>query len=636
MHLVILCGGSGERMKNYSYPKPLNMIYGKPALSYTLKSIPKSFQTIHFIYAKHLIEYNFEHVVTNLCKDRQCKFYCIDYFTRGPVESALIGIENTILPDEPIMFLDNDNIYTFPENWDNLTIDSAFLGCAKDTSGSEAYSFVKHVGSQITAIREKVRISDTYCLGIYGFQSISQFKKLATEELINNTEKEYYMSSLFQRMLQHNISVKYLEFPNTAFHIGSLDEVERNLSKLSMPKMRICFDLDNTLVTYPKIAGDYTSVEPIPSMIQLIRKLHLEGHTIIIHTARRMETHKYNIGAVMKDIGKITFDTLEKFNIPYDEILFGKPIADIYIDDRAVNPYRHDLKSMGLFQYEENIPILNMCAANKYNSLKLSNKNEVVKSGPKELLKGQAFFYQNLPKVGIVSSLFPRLLGVSETTDTVELRLEYLKGIPMTYLLEHKLFTTAHIDRLLEILDILHTTKITINKPEIDNIKVNYRKKFLTRMENTEVYPFYDREFIRDTMLEKLDLYLNSETISSVDMIHGDFWLSNIILLFDGTIKLIDMRGEVENTLTLGGDPLYDYAKLYQSLIGYDSVLHNTIYTSEYKNCLISYYEGYISKLGLDPKIIKNLSIVLMIGSFHAIEEYTTRLRIWNWIKELI
>ena len=36
---------------------------------------------------------------------------------------------------------------------------------------------------------------------------------------------------------------------------------------------RICFDFDNTLVTYPKIPADYTSVEPISENIEFARFL---------------------------------------------------------------------------------------------------------------------------------------------------------------------------------------------------------------------------------------------------------------------------------------------------------------------------------------------------------------------------
>ena len=35
------------------------------------------------------------------------------------------------------------------------------------------------------------------------------------------------------------------------------------------------------------------------------------------------------------ELGPITFKTLADFGIPYDEIYFGKPDADVYIDDKS-------------------------------------------------------------------------------------------------------------------------------------------------------------------------------------------------------------------------------------------------------------------------------------------------------------
>ena len=39
------------------------------------------------------------------------------------------------------------------------------------------------------------------------------------------------------------------------------------MNKTQFEKLRICFDLDNTLVSYPKVKGDYSSVEPITKNI---------------------------------------------------------------------------------------------------------------------------------------------------------------------------------------------------------------------------------------------------------------------------------------------------------------------------------------------------------------------------------
>jgi hypothetical protein len=38
----------------------------------------------------------------------------------------------------------------------------------------------------------------------------------------------------------------------------------------------------------------------------------------------------------MARVGKITLDWLSKYEVPYDEIIFGKPWADVYIDDNAM------------------------------------------------------------------------------------------------------------------------------------------------------------------------------------------------------------------------------------------------------------------------------------------------------------
>lgn len=95
--------------------------------------------------------------------------------------------------------------------------------------------------------------------------------------------------------------------------------------------MRICFDLDNTLCT----GAPYEEAEPYRWVSKYLKELKEEGHTIIIYTARKMNTHNGNIGLVNKSIGLLTFKQLEEWDYVYDEIYFGKPAADIYIDDKG-------------------------------------------------------------------------------------------------------------------------------------------------------------------------------------------------------------------------------------------------------------------------------------------------------------
>jgi len=97
--------------------------------------------------------------------------------------------------------------------------------------------------------------------------------------------------------------------------------------------MRFCFDIDGVL----NLSNNYEIFIPNKRVISVIAELKRDGHEIILHTARKMNTYKGNIGLVTKNICLITLQQLEENNVIYDEIYFGKPAADIYIDDKAFN-----------------------------------------------------------------------------------------------------------------------------------------------------------------------------------------------------------------------------------------------------------------------------------------------------------
>ena len=97
--------------------------------------------------------------------------------------------------------------------------------------------------------------------------------------------------------------------------------------------MRIVIDLDGTICPIRQSNQTYADLLPLPNAVERINELKNEGHYIIISTARNMATCESNVGKVLKNVGKITLEWLDKYNIPYDEIFFGKQNA--YIDDRA-------------------------------------------------------------------------------------------------------------------------------------------------------------------------------------------------------------------------------------------------------------------------------------------------------------
>lgn len=116
--------------------------------------------------------------------------------------------------------------------------------------------------------------------------------------------------------------------------------------------MRIVIDLDGTICTIKQPGQSYADVEPIPGAVEKIRQLRAQGHYIIVQTARNMQTRNGNIGQVMKHVGKVTLDWMEKYGVEYDEIYFGKPNGHVYIDDRAVRLASWDEITEELLQRE--------------------------------------------------------------------------------------------------------------------------------------------------------------------------------------------------------------------------------------------------------------------------------------------
>lgn len=99
--------------------------------------------------------------------------------------------------------------------------------------------------------------------------------------------------------------------------------------------IRLSIDLDGVIASFKEEGQSYSDVKPIPGAKETISSLRRKGHYIIINTARHMKTCNGNQSLVIKRIGKMTLDWLEKYEIEYDEIYFGKPFADVYIDDNA-------------------------------------------------------------------------------------------------------------------------------------------------------------------------------------------------------------------------------------------------------------------------------------------------------------
>ena len=604
MKYIILCGGID---KTTSLPNPLNYVNGRHLIEYIIENIPSN--EIYIFYNIYLKEYNFEEIVIHLFKQKTIHFIKIDYLTRGPAETAYIGIQQLLINDNNgLMFIDNDNVHNIPK------IESGnFIGYGSHKN-NDTLSYIKIENNKVTNIEEKIKISDNYCCGIYGFTNIDIFKQYC-KKLINNNE--YYFSQIYKLMIKDNIDIKPIQIQYT-----KLFDTD---NKLVVKPLRICFDLDNTLVTNPTVPDDYSTVKPIHKNIIILQQLKKMGHEIIIYTARRMKTHNNNIGKVIKDIALITIQTLDKYNIEYDELLFGKPIADIYIDDKALNPYVNNISYFGI-NIEENEYVHNKVENNKFNKI-IKHNNIIKKSGPYSILKGEIYYYQNLPLS--IKSFFPELYNYDKANEVIELSMEYIKGIPLFYLYKNKLINPSHIDKLFNVLQKIHNCgTITISE---QNIKNNYIKKTQDRY-NKNDYFFEDSDEIFKQVIHKLETHYKPQITG---IIHGDFWFSNIILDYDDNIKLIDMKGQVDGVLTLNGDIYYDYGKFLQSILGYDLIINDCTIDNEYISFIQEYFFKKCKEILLDIEFLKAVTLSFLFSNIFFIEN-NKKLKVWEFIKKLI
>lgn len=91
--------------------------------------------------------------------------------------------------------------------------------------------------------------------------------------------------------------------------------------------MIYCVDIDETLCH--SIEDDYAHSSPCPAAIAKVNKLFAEGHTIKLFTGR---------GAWDRtDWREFTERQLTTWGVRYHELVMGKPHADVFIDDKAVN-----------------------------------------------------------------------------------------------------------------------------------------------------------------------------------------------------------------------------------------------------------------------------------------------------------
>ena len=314
----------------------------------------------------------------------------------------------------------------------------------------------------------------------------------------------------------------------------------------------IVFDVDDTICHTKN--RNYADAQPNKKMIDKINYLHdVLFYKVVLYTSRGV----VSCGGVIEDIIKSNQDILQNWlyqnNVHYDELQFGKPIGDLYVDDKCMMP-------------EEflNQDFKHLSGGSGYRVERLGNIVKKFCSHDKAMRVKQWYEYNEsmfypckAPK--IISSLYDGL------------HLEYINGRNMA--------NGITKDELHDIVRIIFgfASRVSI-APDKSIDSFNVKKHIDVLNKNVLKENAYHQEEINacvKTCTNILEVY--SERLENqASFCHGDAILSNIIKS-QGDYYFIDPEMDVE-----ASSYLLDLAKLNMSLYGYEPTFGLTNYGNDF------------------------------------------------------
>ncbi|KAJ8291805.1 hypothetical protein OF846_005051 [Rhodotorula toruloides] len=608
LSVVIPIGGIGSRFakEGYRFPKPLINIAGRAMLCWIIDRLELTENDSLFIAISDMVNDEF-HLDSQLRREYphlNVKLIPLRFDTRGAAETLFIVAQS--MTDEELqrrtVSLDCDTIY-FPEArlLSRIRTLPPYHGATvvfDDAGDPPVFSYVETDSrNRIIDIKEKVAISRHANTGAYvfpdGFSLRQRCAAFLDQPLKSLALGEYYTSSLIADMIGAGLTFIALPIPNSSFTcVGTPPQLNEFLKTISQKqdlvrRRRFCWDLDS-LVTPPCVFGDYRTVKPIRRNIELVRQLHAAGHCIIISTSRGMQQHDGNVNAAVADNAAVTLATLAKLEIPYDEIQFGKPYAHCYVDSRAVNSLLDTQKEIGWYaasgvsRWSGKGSVGGMLVPRSFNAVQVI-ENAVVKSSTSEAILGEIYFFSRIPT---------DIKDVFSGYQHAQLRVH---GVTFSHLLVGRALTVGRLEKFLAALSRIHSSNGIVDdhisvSPSLAarlnalgespnrnvDIYANYAAKVSERYK--AFLPVYqdlgdDHEAIASRLLAFLQDFEADDRAQASHVIHGDPVFSNALFTKDNTVVFIDVRGWQGDVLTLRGDALYDLAKVYQSLQGYDFAL---------------------------------------------------------------
>lgn len=292
--------------------------------------------------------------------------------------------------------------------------------------------------------------------------------------------------------------------------------------------MRVIFDLDDTIsITKNR---DYVNAIPITDTIEKMRQMKADGWEIVIYSARGQVSCNGDLELIEKKNRNLVEEWLKKNDVPCDELIFGKPIGDLYVDD----------KGMSLAEFLDK---------------------------PIQLLHGGG----SGQKIYRIGSVVKKEFKTQEETELFKKWNEKNAGILTVPRVHSYLYNSVYMDYI-------------DGKRMCDEDDINV-EQFIAIWEKCKRQTGYTFDIMRqlsvlrlnytgvteaDELLEEVHAYLYSirdELRYESSFCHGDMILSNVIKSTDGQLYFLDAR-YIEGASSY----LLDIAKFRMSLSGYENI----------------------------------------------------------------
>lgn len=390
--------------------------------------------------------------------------------------------------------------------------------------------------------------------------------------------------------------------------------------------------------------------------VRLIQQLKTDGDYIVVYCFDP-EANSEAVEAALR-----------QGNVPFDEIVRNSVRPDLVVTSNVLHPFFARQDKPDDTATTKCVPVNDhdFIPSRSFNAVAVSRDNVVTKSSSRTPILGELFFYCHVP--ADVAHLFPAIIGDSPVGDpptgsissasssssddelpvlwsenaaggkclqfsrhcqapSVSIRMVHVHGPTFSHLLTARCLTPGRLNKLLSSLLLLHRStgpRRTCGCTKTSaSIYDNYARKLRCRLSQyQDVYNDLADILTADhlaTMQRLLDDYENERRGHPVRVVHGDPVLCNVISERDGGIKFVDMRGmQGDRDFTLAGDAVYDLAKCWQSLSGYDYIVRDRSAGQREAEICWRLQEAFRQHLTPSYPGVKYRDVVLVASSLYA------------------